>query len=305
MQAFVVRLNPDPRDGIPYTKYPSVKEYREIHESSPMNGFQEAVNFLSEDGIVRGYLPPKHLRSIRSGEPFVLVTITAKGAKIDGDMVVGIQAGCRYEGDNSRVGGTPSSRALQFNWHYSCGESMSLVLKRQVPNARQLILGKKNRTWGQGPTYEIGKPALQRLLGATEKSLTTKDERRKFAQISKVLMGTAIKPLPKIYGSFDFELNVVDALKGDLLRVVGKKFPEQVEVRTYQYQRDLKVAAYALKKANGICSDCRNTAPFKSKITDLPYLEVHHIKMLKDGGSDTTDNVIALCPNCHRKRHYG
>jgi 5-methylcytosine-specific restriction protein A len=27
--------------------------------------------------------------------------------------------------------------------------------------------------------------------------------------------------------------------------------------------------------------------------------------MLRDGGSDTINNVIALCPNCHRKRHYG
>ncbi|WP_416274545.1 HNH endonuclease, partial [Lamprobacter sp.] len=22
-------------------------------------------------------------------------------------------------------------------------------------------------------------------------------------------------------------------------------------------------------------------------------------------GADTTENVVALCPNCHRKRHHG
>lgn len=32
-----------------------------------------------------------------------------------------------------------------------------------------------------------------------------------------------------------------------------------------------------------------------------PFLEVHHIHYLSNGGNDTIDNVIALCPNCHRK----
>lgn len=303
MQAFVVRLNPDPRDGLPYSRYPTQAEYREIHESSPMDGFHEAVNFLSENGIVRGYLPPKHLREIRTGEPFVLVTITAKTAKNGGDMIVGIQVGCRYEGDNTRSGGTATSRALKFNWHYSCGESMSLALEKQVPGARELLLG-KNDTWVRGPTYKLKNPALQRILKAIEKSVTSKDERRKFTQISKAISGDQ-KRIPQITGEADWELSIADALNDDLSRVIGKKIPEQFEVRTYQYQRDLKVIAYALKKSNGICGDCGNPAPFNSGKTGIPYLEVHHVKMLKDGGSDTVDNVIALCPNCHRKRHYG
>jgi 5-methylcytosine-specific restriction protein A len=32
---------------------------------------------------------------------------------------------------------------------------------------------------------------------------------------------------------------------------------------------------------------------------------VHHRVRLADGGDDTTDNAVALCPNCHRKAHYG
>lgn len=34
-----------------------------------------------------------------------------------------------------------------------------------------------------------------------------------------------------------------------------------------------------------------------------PYLEAHHLKWLSKGGTDTIDNVVALCPNCHRKMH--
>ena len=32
---------------------------------------------------------------------------------------------------------------------------------------------------------------------------------------------------------------------------------------------------------------------------------VHHLKQLADGGSDTTTNAIAVCPNCHRELHFG
>ncbi len=36
-----------------------------------------------------------------------------------------------------------------------------------------------------------------------------------------------------------------------------------------------------------------------------PYLEVHHRIPLAKKGEDTVANAIALCPNCHRKSHYG
>ncbi|MEO1942713.1 MAG: HNH endonuclease [Candidatus Thioglobus sp.] len=30
---------------------------------------------------------------------------------------------------------------------------------------------------------------------------------------------------------------------------------------------------------------------------------MHHIHQLADGGEDTTENAVALCPNCHRMMH--
>jgi len=45
------------------------------------------------------------------------------------------------------------------------------------------------------------------------------------------------------------------------------------------------------------------SAPFISK-TGIPYLEIHHVKRLSDDGSDTPENAVALCPNCHRALHY-
>ena len=47
---------------------------------------------------------------------------------------------------------------------------------------------------------------------------------------------------------------------------------------------------------------CGKPAPFNDKSGD-PYLESHHIKWLSKGGEDSPYNVVALCPNCHRKMH--
>lgn len=62
---------------------------------------------------------------------------------------------------------------------------------------------------------------------------------------------------------------------------------------------------YAKRLANGICQDCKQPAPFVNRLTNEPFLETHHITPLAQGGSDTIENIIAICPNCHRKRHYG
>ncbi|MEY0334745.1 HNH endonuclease [Providencia rettgeri] len=32
---------------------------------------------------------------------------------------------------------------------------------------------------------------------------------------------------------------------------------------------------------------------------------MHHVEWLANGGEDSVENAIALCPNCHREAHYG
>ncbi|MDW1578888.1 PIN domain-containing protein [Vibrio sp. Vb2880] len=36
---------------------------------------------------------------------------------------------------------------------------------------------------------------------------------------------------------------------------------------------------------------------------DKNMLEIHHVLPLSKGGSDSTDNMVLLCPNCHRTAH--
>jgi 5-methylcytosine-specific restriction enzyme A len=54
--------------------------------------------------------------------------------------------------------------------------------------------------------------------------------------------------------------------------------------------------------ANGKCRLCEAPAPFLDKDGE-PYLECHHIEWLSQGGEDSIENAVALCPNCHRKMH--
>lgn len=303
MNVFVVRLNPDTRSGLPYTKYPTIDEYKSIHGASPMNGFHEAINFKSEKGVIRGYLPPKHLASMRDGESFALITITAKTAKEGGDLIVGIQAGCKYAGETPRVGNN-NIKELDLVWHYTCPETLSLILDKPILGARDIILG-SNRGWVRGPTFKLNKSAIARVLKKIGTGLTTKGNKSKYKKIQNFInkKNVSIPEELEIESSFDDE--VKKALNSDIGQVKGNNVPSQKEVRSYQYERDPKVAAYVLKEAKGICYDCKNNGPFISKTTGMPYLEVHHVEMLKDGGEDTVKNAVALCPNCHRKRHYG
>ncbi|RIW27624.1 HNH endonuclease [Bacillus salacetis] len=119
------------------------------------------------------------------------------------------------------------------------------------------------------------------------------------------------------------ELNTTDDIYGDLYKKVqeSKKdseierrkrlenhlnpVPESFEVKTRAFKRNPDVIAEVLIRANGVCEKCNKEAPFFRASDGTPYLEVHHIKRLADGGEDTVENAIAVCPNCHRELHFG
>jgi 5-methylcytosine-specific restriction protein A len=70
-----------------------------------------------------------------------------------------------------------------------------------------------------------------------------------------------------------------------------------------RYVRDPEVIAWVLEEADGKCEYCGSPAPF-IRMDGEPFLEVHHVRPLGEGGPDTTDNAAACCPNCHRRLHY-
>jgi len=82
----------------------------------------------------------------------------------------------------------------------------------------------------------------------------------------------------------------------------GERHPQQSTVTSTAYARDPLVKAWVLENAKGICEGCGAPAPFKTPQGE-PFLEIHHVRTLADGGTDETTNAVALCPNCHRRCH--
>jgi len=123
-----------------------------------------------------------------------------------------------------------------------------------------------------------------------------------FREIVEIIADLENK-LPDDYPSF--QNDVINSLKKTKKSPpLGSQKPKKSPTSSTKYVRDPEVVAWILNFANGICECCKKPAPFK-KEDGTSFLEVHHLKQLADGGSDTTTNAIAVCPNCHRELHFG
>jgi 5-methylcytosine-specific restriction protein A len=83
------------------------------------------------------------------------------------------------------------------------------------------------------------------------------------------------------------------------------KKPKKSVATVTVFVRNPIVIAEVLLRAKGACEGCGQNAPFHRRSDGSPYLEVHHKVRLANDGEDTIDNAVALCPNCHRRSHYG
>lgn len=84
----------------------------------------------------------------------------------------------------------------------------------------------------------------------------------------------------------------------------GSREVRKVLSATERFIRDPNVIASVLERAAGKCETCEAPAPFVT-VDGEPFLEVHHVRPLSEGGPDTIDNACACCPNCHRQLHLG
>lgn len=91
---------------------------------------------------------------------------------------------------------------------------------------------------------------------------------------------------------------------------VNVKEPEYISKQGLTVKRNPNIALYALEKANHQCeADCENLL-FYAKSHNYFYTEGHHLIPLKYQSNfkntlDIKDNIISLCPQCHRKLHHG
>lgn len=84
----------------------------------------------------------------------------------------------------------------------------------------------------------------------------------------------------------------------------GQASPAKASRTTTVFERDPLVRAFVLRRSKGSCECCGKDAPFLD-LHGEPFLEVHHVTPLANGGKDVVENTVAICPNCHRECHLG
>lgn len=123
-------------------------------------------------------------------------------------------------------------------------------------------------------------------------SVTGRNEIEVSSGVSETLGGSDIDNPDEILSEVD-EISEEDASTTSV-----------VSYRTQQYQRSRAVREYVLTRSAGFCEGCGESAPFEDSNGE-PYLHAHHVNELSEGGSDSPENVVALCPNCHYRVHHG
>jgi hypothetical protein len=94
-------------------------------------------------------------------------------------------------------------------------------------------------------------------------------------------------------------LDVTDAIPANPV-AFGALDPARRERISTSIERLNRVRLLTLQRARNRCelADCSDHSDFSTP-------DVHHITWLGHGGSDHTDNTIALCPACHARVHRG
>jgi 5-methylcytosine-specific restriction enzyme A len=81
------------------------------------------------------------------------------------------------------------------------------------------------------------------------------------------------------------------------------KDPVKTQSCVTRFVRNTAHVRNILSAAKGVCQSCGNQS-FLMPCGGY-FLEVHHKQWLRENGEDSLENMIALCPNCHRREHHG
>lgn len=106
-----------------------------------------------------------------------------------------------------------------------------------------------------------------------------------------------------------FQKAIQDPTLNELI-LDNKKEPEQPnQYLVTAHKRNAKLAAQAAIQSNYNCEFDNSHESFTSGATGKPYVEVHHLIPISQSKNfnvslDISENLIVLCPNCHRKIHF-
>lgn len=118
----------------------------------------------------------------------------------------------------------------------------------------------------------------------------------------------------------NYQNDIIEALKNNEnddtsnyeYRYENKKQKSENEDRIKIYVRDSRIGRKALQLAGFKCEFDSKHETFISNANSENYVEAHHIIPIKyyyndefEYSIDNEANIVALCPTCHRRLHYG
>lgn len=170
----------------------------------------------------------------------------------------------------------------------------NLAIRDHATNGRDLLLFRKQK---DGLRF-LGQFVLERYLvrRAPDRERNDRDafvfELQPMEAVQKVGEGDVALP--------NSSLRELRSRAVDAARVV----PATKTAIATVFERSRLICTYVYARAEGLCEHCEAPAPF-TRLNGTPYLEAHHIRRLTDGGPDDPRHMIAVCPNCHRRAHFG
>lgn len=157
---------------------------------------------------------------------------------------------------------------------------------------------------GRGNTgylFEANKAMYEYIIGQTAAiQKNDKDKKRVIALLNPV----STEGKTELEVEMDVEEQLANQLSPEKLaqHVANSQPKKSQKTESVVYYRSPYIKEMVKQFADGKCQMCGEDAPFYDA-SQKPYLEEHHVQRLADGGKDSMDNVVAICPNCHRKIH--
>lgn len=171
-----------------------------------------------------------------------------------------------------------------------------LCLAKTPEEAKEIVLEARGNGINLGDYWLTNYNNFQRII-ETKKEIKKLMESEGWVKVGDKLYESFNELKNRYFNELSIKSLKEIILKSKNITITTRKAQINIHNRK-QYIRE-----FANKIANGICQLCEKVAPFTDKY-GKPFLEVHHIQYLSKGGKDELENVVALCPNCHRRVHH-
>ncbi len=124
----------------------------------------------------------------------------------------------------------------------------------------------------------------------------------------KGMVGYDILDVDSFFGEEDFQEEIQVSLAESLPEGRVELPTKKSNTASSRWSRNTSISNYALRNANYECENSKTHNTFISKKSGHQFVEAHHLIPMEYQGEfdcsiDVPDNIISLCPNCHRAFH--